>query len=223
MRHTEPTLGFRVELDGVSVAYLSDHGPGCRPDDADDYVPRDVLELCDGVDLLIHDAQHTADGVRDRSATGVTAPIEYAIHVAKEAGARQLALFHHCPSHGDDDARHHPDATRATSRRSIDGPRSSPAHEGMRHRPRPADRRDAEGARRCPKTLLRPDAGTFRTVLGHFATGVTIITAMDGDEPVGMAANSFTSVSLDPPLDAVLRRAHVVHVAADRAGAASSR
>ncbi len=40
----------------------------------------------------------------------------------------------------------------------------------------------------------------YRTVLGHFATGVTVITAMDGDEPVGMAANSFTSVSLDPPL-----------------------
>ena len=47
---------------------------------------------------------------------------------------------------------------------------------------------------------LNPDAATMRTVLGHFATGVTVITAMDGEEPVGMAANSFTSVSLDPPL-----------------------
>jgi 3-hydroxy-9,10-secoandrosta-1,3,5(10)-triene-9,17-dione monooxygenase reductase component len=44
-----------------------------------------------------------------------------------------------------------------------------------------------------------PDAATMRAVLGHFATGVTVITALDG-EPVGMAANSFTSVSLDPPL-----------------------
>jgi 3-hydroxy-9,10-secoandrosta-1,3,5(10)-triene-9,17-dione monooxygenase reductase component len=44
------------------------------------------------------------------------------------------------------------------------------------------------------------DAALYRTVCGHFATGVTVITAMDGDEPVGMAANSFTSVSLDPPL-----------------------
>ena len=40
----------------------------------------------------------------------------------------------------------------------------------------------------------------MRTVLGHFATGVAIITALDGDEPVGMACNSFTSVSLEPPL-----------------------
>ncbi len=48
--------------------------------------------------------------------------------------------------------------------------------------------------------VLRPGGDDFRHVLGHFATGVTIITAMDGDEPVGVAANSFTSVSLDPPL-----------------------
>jgi 3-hydroxy-9,10-secoandrosta-1,3,5(10)-triene-9,17-dione monooxygenase reductase component len=48
--------------------------------------------------------------------------------------------------------------------------------------------------------VLRPDGPDFRTVLGQFATGVTIITAVDGDEPVGVAANSFTSVSLDPPL-----------------------
>lgn len=44
------------------------------------------------------------------------------------------------------------------------------------------------------------DQAQFRTVLGHFATGVTVITAMYGGAPVGMAANSFTSVSLDPPL-----------------------
>lgn len=40
----------------------------------------------------------------------------------------------------------------------------------------------------------------FRLALGNFATGVTIITSTDDGEPVGMSANSFTSVSLDPPL-----------------------
>jgi flavin reductase (DIM6/NTAB) family NADH-FMN oxidoreductase RutF len=45
------------------------------------------------------------------------------------------------------------------------------------------------------------DARTFRDALGCFATGVTIITAMDaGGNPIGLTANSFTSVSLDPPL-----------------------
>jgi 3-hydroxy-9,10-secoandrosta-1,3,5(10)-triene-9,17-dione monooxygenase reductase component len=44
------------------------------------------------------------------------------------------------------------------------------------------------------------DPAHYRTVLGHFASGVTVITAHGADGPVGMAANSFSSVSLDPPL-----------------------
>lgn len=47
---------------------------------------------------------------------------------------------------------------------------------------------------------LAPDPSTMRTVMGHFATGVAVITATHEGEPVGLAANSFTSVSLDPPL-----------------------
>jgi flavin reductase (DIM6/NTAB) family NADH-FMN oxidoreductase RutF len=46
------------------------------------------------------------------------------------------------------------------------------------------------------------DARRFRTVLGRFATGVVAITAIDPEtgRPGGLAANSFTSVSLDPAL-----------------------
>jgi 3-hydroxy-9,10-secoandrosta-1,3,5(10)-triene-9,17-dione monooxygenase reductase component len=44
------------------------------------------------------------------------------------------------------------------------------------------------------------DQARFRRVLGHLPTGVTVITAHGKDGPVGMAANSVTSVSLDPPL-----------------------
>lgn len=44
------------------------------------------------------------------------------------------------------------------------------------------------------------DPKSFRTVLGQFCTGVTIITTMDGDEPVGFACQSFAALSLDPPL-----------------------
>jgi len=48
--------------------------------------------------------------------------------------------------------------------------------------------------------VIVPDDRRFREVLGHFATGVTIITATDDGEPVGLAASSFTALSLDPPL-----------------------
>ena len=44
-------------------------------------------------------------------------------------------------------------------------------------------------------------AAEFRDVMGHFATGVTVITSVDADgEPVGTTANAVTSLSLDPPL-----------------------
>ncbi|MGI9022676.1 MAG: flavin reductase family protein [Acidimicrobiales bacterium] len=44
------------------------------------------------------------------------------------------------------------------------------------------------------------EAARFRQVLGHFATGVTVVTTAVGDTPAGLAVNSFTSVSLVPPL-----------------------
>jgi flavin reductase (DIM6/NTAB) family NADH-FMN oxidoreductase RutF len=47
------------------------------------------------------------------------------------------------------------------------------------------------------------DAGRFREVLGHFVTGVTVVTAMEDGEPVGFTCQAFTSLSLDPPMVAL--------------------
>jgi flavin reductase (DIM6/NTAB) family NADH-FMN oxidoreductase RutF len=44
----------------------------------------------------------------------------------------------------------------------------------------------------------RPDA--FRLVMGHFATGVSVVTTFDGERPAGITVNAFSSVSLDPAL-----------------------
>jgi phosphoribosyl 1,2-cyclic phosphodiesterase len=94
--HVGPTVGYRVDWEGVSVAYVSDHQ---SPPDGDT-VAESVLELCDGVDLLIHDAQYTDEEFAAKSHWG-HCTVGYSVHVAKEAGARRLALFHHDPSHGD--------------------------------------------------------------------------------------------------------------------------
>jgi 3-hydroxy-9,10-secoandrosta-1,3,5(10)-triene-9,17-dione monooxygenase reductase component len=40
----------------------------------------------------------------------------------------------------------------------------------------------------------------FRRVLGHFLTGVAVVSTMDRNEPVGLTVGSFFSISLDPPL-----------------------
>jgi len=44
------------------------------------------------------------------------------------------------------------------------------------------------------------EPAAFRAALGRFATGVVVVAAIDGGAPHGLAVNSFTSVSLDPPL-----------------------
>jgi flavin reductase (DIM6/NTAB) family NADH-FMN oxidoreductase RutF len=43
-------------------------------------------------------------------------------------------------------------------------------------------------------------ADVFRRVLGHFVTGVTVVTALDGERPFGITVNALSSVSLDPAL-----------------------
>ena len=44
------------------------------------------------------------------------------------------------------------------------------------------------------------DAALQRKIMGHFATGVTVVTTRVGDQMHGMTANAVTSLSLDPPL-----------------------
>lgn len=79
--------------------------------------------------------------------------------------------------------------------------------------------------------VFTPDAEhqrDFRDALGRFATGVTVITARGPDGPVGITANSFAALSLDPALvmwapgrfsrrfDAFAQAAHfAIHVMAD--------
>jgi phosphoribosyl 1,2-cyclic phosphodiesterase len=95
--HVGATNGYRVEMDGVSVAYVPDHQ---QPLDGSFDVAESVLELCDGVDLLIHDAQYTPVEFEAKAHWG-HCTVEYAVRVAAQSGARRLALFHHDPDHDD--------------------------------------------------------------------------------------------------------------------------
>lgn len=47
------------------------------------------------------------------------------------------------------------------------------------------------------------EAARFRQVMGHFASGITVVTAVGADGPIGLTAQSFVSLSLDPPLVAL--------------------
>lgn len=114
--HVGPTNGYRIEKDGLAVAYISDHQ---QPVDGSHGIADGVLELCAGVDLLIHDAQYTPAEFELKAHWG-HCTVDYAVTIAREAGARRLALFHHDPDHDDD-----------TVDRLLDEVRRSPGAAGL--------------------------------------------------------------------------------------------
>ena len=97
--HVGPTLGFRVSYDGASVTYLSDHQ---QPQGDEFTLTEGARELCDDVDLLIHDAQFTDEEFLCKCSWGHST-YAYAQWVAETCRAKQLALFHHDPSRTDAD------------------------------------------------------------------------------------------------------------------------
>ncbi len=97
--HCGPTNGYRVDWGGYSVAYISDHQ---QPLDDPTKVADSVLELVDGVDVLIHDAQFNQQEFAARSHWG-HCTYDYAVEVAHQGGVGALAMFHHDPFHDDDD------------------------------------------------------------------------------------------------------------------------
>jgi phosphoribosyl 1,2-cyclic phosphodiesterase len=100
--HPGPTVGYRVEAGGKSVAYLTDHEPALGSDLASD-APEWIsgFELARGVDLLIHDCQYSNEEYRTRQGWGHSTT-EQVAHFAERAGAGRLLLFHHDPMHADD-------------------------------------------------------------------------------------------------------------------------
>ena len=95
--HIGPTLGYRLDWNGASIAYLSDH----QQPDIDRYeVPDGVRELCDSVDLLIHDAQFTPEEFEAKQHWG-HCTVDFACWLARETNVGSLALFHHDPAHSD--------------------------------------------------------------------------------------------------------------------------
>ncbi len=97
--HIGPTLGYRIDYGGHSVAYLPDHQ---QPVDGTFDIADAVAELVEGVDVLIHDSQYTTEEFRHRATWGHCTG-EYALHIARTFDVGTLVMFHHDPSRTDDD------------------------------------------------------------------------------------------------------------------------
>jgi phosphoribosyl 1,2-cyclic phosphodiesterase len=100
--HPGPTVGYRLSGGGASLAYLPDHEPalGVRkfPDE-----PRwtSGYSLAEDVDVLLHDAQYTADEYEQRVGWGHST-LDHAVTFARHVRAGRLVAFHHDPTHGDE-------------------------------------------------------------------------------------------------------------------------
>lgn len=92
------TFGYRLERDGRSLAYMSDHGPVALGPGPAGHGPQHptALELATGVDLLIHDAQIMPEEWAAKGHYGHSTP-DYAIELARRAGVGKLLMFHHDP------------------------------------------------------------------------------------------------------------------------------
>lgn len=105
LNHPALTVGYRLEADGASVVYASDHephSPHAGEGHADEAESGDLahVEFLRDADLVIHDAQYTATEYPGKLGWGHST-IEYAVDVAVAANVRHLALYHHDPARTD--------------------------------------------------------------------------------------------------------------------------
>jgi phosphoribosyl 1,2-cyclic phosphodiesterase len=146
LNHPWIATAYRLDAHGTSVAYVTDTAPfrdilfeheyvrrpeqgaPMRPEDARKLAAMraDLVRLCQGADLLIYDTMFTPAEYRDRPHYGHSTPDD-AVEIAREAGVRRLALFHHAPERTDDDQDKILEACRATA----NGLDVVAAHEGL--------------------------------------------------------------------------------------------
>ena len=94
LNHPNRATGYRIDYAGKSVCYVTDteHVPG--------EFDNNILGLIDGADLVIYDSTYTEEEFVTKIGWGHSTWNE-GVRLCKEAGAKQLAIFHHEPDHND--------------------------------------------------------------------------------------------------------------------------
>jgi phosphoribosyl 1,2-cyclic phosphodiesterase len=118
LNHPFGSVGYRFDADGVAWAYVSDTAPFDRvlhkqhflagPEPLSDgdrstlaAMRAALVERLRGVDTAVYDTHFTAEEYARFPHYGHSTP-DQALDVCLEAGVRRLVLYHHAPSHGDD-------------------------------------------------------------------------------------------------------------------------
>ncbi len=96
--HTDTEFGYRLTLGGRRICYVPDH----QEPYGEMALRGKVLEMIDGCDLLIHDAQYNASDFATKAHWGHST-YDFAAELAEQGSVKRLALFHHDPSRNDDE------------------------------------------------------------------------------------------------------------------------
>ena len=94
LNHPGGAYAFRIERQGKVLVICTD------VEHADEVDPQ-VVQLCQGADLLVHDAQYTTAELEAHRGWGHSS-FDQAMQVAEMAGVKRLAMTHHDPEHDDD-------------------------------------------------------------------------------------------------------------------------
>jgi phosphoribosyl 1,2-cyclic phosphodiesterase len=118
LNHPFGAVGYRVEADGTSLAYVSDTAPFTEvlhkqhflsgPEQLSDddrgalgQMRKDIVAALAGVDTVIYDTHFLPEEYERFPHYGHSTP-DHALEICKQAGVRRLVLYHHAPAHGDD-------------------------------------------------------------------------------------------------------------------------
>lgn len=102
IEHPGPTVGFRIEENGRSLAYMPDHEPAVLGDfrsESPEWI--DGFAIAERADVLFHDSQYTPEEYEARRGWGHSSFTD-SVAYAQVTGARKLVMFHHDPAHSDE-------------------------------------------------------------------------------------------------------------------------
>jgi DNA-binding response OmpR family regulator/ribonuclease BN (tRNA processing enzyme) len=214
LNHTVLTLGYRLEADGAVVVYSTDHEPhsrqlatGLGQVAGED---RKHAQFVAGADLLIHDSQYLAKEYPAKVNWGHST-IEYVCEIARAAGVRRLALFHHDPLRDDAAVDGIVELARGRLAEAGSTPEVSGAAEGQVIQvdrspfPGPAAPRDeAAVVQSAPSAMLQhsvlvavEDPPTAKALADALrADGLSLFSAADGESALRIARSERISLLL---------------------------
>ena len=104
LNHPGITVGYRIESKDWTVSYISDHEPYGKLNDRGDFSDKEdaaIAQFVSGSDLLICESQYTDEEYKLKRSWGHSTFTDV-VNLAVKAQVKQLALFHHDPSHTDE-------------------------------------------------------------------------------------------------------------------------